>query len=108
MSIGSPIDIHALHARQQSDPALQIVDVRGADEWAEGHVAGSVHIPLGELTERASTELDEARPVAVICRSGGRAVLGAQALADWDEVLVVADGGVPDWEASGYPTESGA
>jgi rhodanese-related sulfurtransferase len=38
-----------------------LVDVREAREYAEGHLPGSVHIPLSEL-QRRSGELDSSKP----------------------------------------------
>ncbi len=50
---------------------LNLVDVREADEVAQGIIPGAVHIPLGEVVERLD-ELDKAKPYILICRSGGR------------------------------------
>ncbi len=57
----------------------QVVDVRGAAEFAGGHAAGSLNIPLPELEGRAG-ELDRARPVIVCCASGTRSALAAHRL----------------------------
>ncbi|WP_245700733.1 rhodanese-like domain-containing protein [Geodermatophilus siccatus] len=43
-------------------------------------MAGSTHIPLGQLAARAF-ELDRGRPVITVCRSGGRSSQAAQSLA---------------------------
>jgi rhodanese-related sulfurtransferase len=49
-----------------------IVDVRTPEEFEEGHVPGSVNIPLNEIPAR----IDELRalqaPVVLCCRSGQR------------------------------------
>ena len=50
---------------------VQLVDVREPEETAAASVPGSIFIPLGQLPDRFG-ELDSARPVAVLCRSGGR------------------------------------
>ena len=52
-------------------PTAQLVDVRQPEELADGALADSVNIPLGDLPERLG-ELDPARPVVLFCRSGGR------------------------------------
>jgi phage shock protein E len=55
-----------------------ILDVRNPDEWNGGHLERSTLIPLPELEARL-TEVDalvggdKAKPVIVVCRSGGRA-----------------------------------
>ena len=49
----------------------QLVDVREPNEVAAASLPDSIFIPLGELPERIG-ELDPNRPVALLCRSGGR------------------------------------
>jgi phage shock protein E len=59
-----------------------ILDVRTPEEYAAGHVAGTVHIPLDEL-ERRWAELAEYRdrPVVVYCRTGRRSATAIDLLA---------------------------
>lgn len=57
----------------------QMVDVRGAAEFASGHAEGSVNIPLTELDERMK-ELDPGRWVIVCCASGTRSALARRRL----------------------------
>jgi len=57
----------------------QVVDVRGPGEYAAGHAAGSVNIPLQELGQRAR-ELDPNRWVIVCCASGTRSALARRRL----------------------------
>jgi rhodanese-related sulfurtransferase len=86
-----------------------LLDVREDDEWAAGHAPGATHIPLGQLSDRA-TEVPRDTTVYVVCRAGGRSARAAFALAGagWD-VLNVA-GGMQDWAAAGRPmtADSGA
>lgn len=49
----------------------QLIDVREPSEAAAGTIPGAVNIPLGELPSRLG-ELDPARPVVLLCRSGAR------------------------------------
>ena len=58
-----------------------VLDVRGDDEFAEGHVPGAVHIPHDRLAARLP-ELAGAkdREVVVYCRSGRRAALALETL----------------------------
>jgi rhodanese-related sulfurtransferase len=86
-----------------------LLDVREDDEWDAGHVAGALHIPLGELGARY-TEIERDRPLFVICRSGNRSGHAAHALvgAGWDARNV--SDGMMGWQAAGRPmtSESGA
>ena len=82
-----------------------LLDVREDEEWDAGHVAGAVHIPLGELSARY-TELNRDLPLYVICRSGNRSDHAAQALAGagWDASNV--SDGMMGWQAAGLPMTS--
>jgi rhodanese-related sulfurtransferase len=80
-----------------------LLDVREAAELAEGRIAGSTHIPLGQLPAR-TFELDRNRPVITVCRSGGRSSQAAQFLAGQGYDVTNLDGGMTRWTADGRPT----
>jgi hydroxyacylglutathione hydrolase len=94
-------------AEQTEDDGLLVLDVRDPDEFAEGHIPGSVHIPYGELPERLG-ELPTDRPIATVCSGGKRSGLAASILQrqGFDDVVHVAHGGVGTWRRSGRPIES--
>jgi rhodanese-related sulfurtransferase len=48
-----------------------LLDVREHDELAIAAVAGALHIPMREVPARLD-ELDAAKPLVVMCHSGGR------------------------------------
>jgi hydroxyacylglutathione hydrolase len=87
---------------------FQVVDVREREEWAAGHIPGSLHVPYHDLHELPD-ELDPGRPVAVLCSSGQRAAVAASLLQRHgaSDVWHVVDGGVPAWERAGHPVETG-
>src|SRR5918997_1488683 len=91
--------------RERADE-LQILDVRERDEWAAGHIPGSVFMPYHDI-HALPDELDPLRPVAVICASGQRAAVGASLVQRYGarEVIHVVDGGVGAWERLGGPIE---
>jgi glyoxylase-like metal-dependent hydrolase (beta-lactamase superfamily II)/rhodanese-related sulfurtransferase len=97
------ITVPQLHERAH---ALQILDVRERDEWADGHIPGSRFAPYHDI-HALPDGLDPERPVAVICASGQRAAVGASLVQRHGarEVLHVVDGGVPSWGRSGWPLE---
>jgi hydroxyacylglutathione hydrolase len=97
-----------LGERSDGDPALQILDVREATEWKEGHIAGSLHVPYHDLHELPE-QIDAARPIAAICSSGKRSATAASLLKGHGagDVIHVVDGGVPQWGRLGRPLEEG-
>jgi hydroxyacylglutathione hydrolase len=96
-----------LHARVQSGPPVQILDVREVDEWERGHIAGSVHRPYHDI-DAIPGGLDPDAEIAVICGSGQRSAVAASLLARHGAraVIHVVDGGVPSWQRAGWPVET--
>lgn len=62
-----------------SDPGVTVVDVRSPKEYAEGHLDGTVNIPVDEIRDRIS-EIPEGRPVCLVCHSGLRSYIAARVL----------------------------
>jgi hydroxyacylglutathione hydrolase len=87
--------------------ATVVLDVRGAGEFAAGHIPGSVHIPYGELPSRTD-ELPRDRTIAAICSGGKRSGMAASVLQrdGFERVVHVAHGGVGTWKRSGRAVET--
>ena len=58
---------------------LCVIDVRSDEEWAEGHIAGALHLPLDQVREKIGSVVpDQQTAIGVYCASGmrsGRAAL---------------------------------
>jgi rhodanese-related sulfurtransferase len=83
----------------------QVIDVREQPEWAKGRIAGSRHIPLGQLGQRiADLEKFKERPLIVVCASGMRSASACSTLrkAGFEKVFAL-DGGIGAWEQAGLP-----
>ncbi len=82
-----------------------LVDVREDKEYREGHVAGSMHVPLSGLNknlDRLQTVQD--KPVIVGCRSGHRSSKAAGVLRKHGfEQVYNLKGGILAWENAGLP-----
>jgi rhodanese-related sulfurtransferase len=79
-----------------------LLDVRTNEEWVDGRIAGSVHIPMDQLMERLD-EIDDR--VVCVCAVGGRSARVAQFLNAQGRDAVNLDGGLHAWENSGLPLE---
>jgi rhodanese-related sulfurtransferase len=66
-------------ARRERGDDLLLLDVREPHELAIASVAGAVHVPMAQVPERLA-ELDPAREIVVLCRSGGRSMQVARFL----------------------------
>jgi phage shock protein E len=59
-------------AKELVAAGAKLVDVRSAAEFASGHVAGAVNVPVGELGGRLTELGDKATPIVLYCASGMR------------------------------------
>lgn len=73
-----------------------IVDVREPGEYAQGHIPGSVLMPLGSLGQRMA-ELPKDRELVMVCRSGGRSGMATNALNQAGFKAVNMAGGMLSW-----------
>lgn len=77
--------------------AVNIIDVREAEEVAEGKIPGAVNIPLG-LIEFRKQDLDRSKEYIMVCRSGGRSGRAAEYLESQGYHVVNMTGGMLAWE----------
>ena len=83
-----------------------ILDLRTPEEFSEGYIEGALLIPVSELEGRLN-ELSKDKPIITYCRSGRRSMDAAIILLKNGFTQVYDMGGINDWIAKGYPTESG-
>jgi len=89
--------------RVRSGSAI-IVDVRDANEWSQGHIPGAVHVPLGQLAQRAAELADGGRQLVLHCAAGGRSGVGTSVLlAHGVPNVANMEGGYTAWQAAGLP-----
>ena len=85
---------------------VTILDVRPADEFAQGHLPSALNIPLNDLNARLA-ELDPKQEVVAYCRST-YCVLSFEAVAALRARGFRArrlEDGFPEWKAAGLPHE---
>jgi rhodanese-related sulfurtransferase/DNA-binding transcriptional ArsR family regulator len=87
---------------------VALIDVRPADEYAQGHIPGAVSVPLGEL-DRHMRSLRKRTEVVAYCR-GPYCVLAPEAVARLRargfRARRLADG-MPEWRLAGLPVATG-
>ena len=84
-----------------------ILDVRSAEEYAEGHIPGALNIPHDQLGDRLS-QIDAAEndEIVVHCKSGYRANVAEEILSEAGySNLRDLDGHMNAWKSGGYPLE---
>ena len=84
--------------RMAEDKSIVLVDVRGSDEYATGHIPGSVLIPLDIIDVAAATRLpDKNATIFVYCRSGARSDMAAKILTNLGYANIYNMGGIMSW-----------
>lgn len=79
-----------------------ILDVRTPEEYNEGHVRGSILVPLNELSSRLH-ELPHEGDIYVVCRSGNRSRQASEILVkEGFQNVYNVEGGMLDWQAKGF------
>ncbi len=84
-----------------------IIDVREADEYANGHIPGAIHISRGLLEFKLDNDARlSARDLKIVlyCKTSGRAALAGKSLKDmgYFHVQSIA-GGFDAWASQGNP-----
>ena len=91
------------------DGDVTVLDVRPAEEFEAGHIAGALSIPVRELRRRVR-EIPKSHEVVAYCR-------GRYCIYSLDAVRLLrkqgyrarrAEEGLPDWRAAGMPVEVGS
>ncbi|WP_100333692.1 rhodanese-like domain-containing protein [Bacillus alkalisoli] len=83
---------------------MVILDVRTPQEYNEGHIPGSILIPLQELESRLG-ELDKNEKYLIVCRSGNRSAQASELLvANGFKNISHMQGGMLEWK---YDIEKG-
>jgi phage shock protein E len=57
-----------------------VVDVRTQGEFREGHIAGSLNIPLDQIKSKLTELKKKNKPIITCCRSGSRSAIAKSAL----------------------------
>ncbi|MDL9937617.1 rhodanese-like domain-containing protein [Gordonia sp. ABSL1-1] len=84
-----------------------MLDVREDDEWANGHIRGAIHIPMGDIPVRYD-EIDQDADLYVVCHASGRSMRVLQYLKQqlgYEGTCV--EGGMLAWVQGGKPVEVG-
>src|SRR4051812_43123147 len=85
--------------------SVTLVDVREPEEYAVSHIEGCQLIPLGELQQRAETELDRKANIVLYCAHGMRSMNGLVALRRMGfQNLKSLAGGIAAWEELNGPS----
>lgn len=88
-------------AAQLAEQRVKVIDVREPMEYAGGHIAGSLNVPLSRITQ---ADLPRG-PLVLVCHSGNRSAKALVQLLQQGHPYPLADleGGIPAWQQAGLP-----
>ena len=97
------ISVQTLRRRLDEGNGQRVLDVRHANEWHSGHIAGAIHLPAEILLDRVAG-LDASAHLAVICGSGYRSSVATSLLErNGFRGLSNVIGGMSAWEQARFP-----
>ncbi len=87
------------------DPGAILLDVRTAEEFAEGHIPGAINIDQkqDDFIEKAKSQLSTDKTIAVYCRSGRRSANAAGRLTAEGYKCLNLKGGILAWKEANMP-----
>lgn len=96
------ISVQGLKDKIERKEEMILLDVRGDDEWDEGHIEGAKHIYVGHLEENLD-QIPQNSKIIVYCDSSRRSNIAASILKKngYDEVYNVL-GSMTAWKNAGY------
>lgn len=88
-----------------ADTSVVRLDVRTAEEYAEGHIKGTINIDVlkADFESKATVTLPKNKTIAVNCRSGKRSKNAAQILSRRGYKVIELDAGYNGWVEAGKP-----
>ena len=93
-------------AKLVQEKKVDVIDVRTADEFSEGHIARAKNIDMmkGDEFEAKLKELDKSKPYLVHCQAGGRSSRSLKVFKKLGfEKIYHLDGGMGGWQSAGKP-----
>ena len=98
------ISVDAVESRP---PGTMLLDVREPEEYAHGHIPGSINLPQSDLASQLN-DLPRDHAVWIVCQAGLRSRRAAQYLKQMGfEQVVSVQGGTSAWQDAGKPLAVG-
>ncbi|HSW61718.1 MAG TPA: rhodanese-like domain-containing protein [Dissulfurispiraceae bacterium] len=98
-----PGEVKKIIDAKDVDVSYVIVDVRGPQEFAEGHIPGAINIPMEEFAFKSEV-LPKEKKIVVYCNSGSRSYITYRKLIQlaypnrFQTIFA-------DWKEAGHPIE---
>jgi rhodanese-related sulfurtransferase len=100
------ISAEELHDRLAHGANIQLLDVRTRREFAHGHIAGAVNVPIQSFrAELSYLDLDGSKPVVTICKTAHRSPAATRVLRAQGFEAVQLAKGMDEWRRQKLPVQ---
>ena len=85
--------------------AAKLIDLRSPNEFADGHITGSINIPYSDIEDRLhEIKLQEGKSLVLICDSGSQSANAGEVLnKSGYQNTVILSGGIGAWKLDNLP-----
>ena len=85
--------------------AAKLIDLRSPNEFADGHITGSINIPYADIEDRLhEIKLQEGKSLVLICDSGSQSANAGEVLNKTGyQNTVILSGGIGAWKLDNLP-----
>jgi rhodanese-related sulfurtransferase len=106
LPFGQVPEIEAVDLKTRLDQRehVQLIDVRSVGEYAAGHIAGTINVPINQLRSALpALALDPQRPVVAICQTAHRSPPAVRVLKQAGFEARQLRGGMIAWNRAKFP-----
>jgi len=85
--------------------AAKLIDLRSPNEFADGHITGSINIPYADIEDRLhEIKLQDGKSLVLICDSGSKSANAGEVLnKSGYQNTVILSGGIGAWKLDNLP-----
>ena len=85
--------------------AAKLIDLRSPNEFADGHITGSINIPYADIEDRLhEIKLQDGKSLVLICDSGSQSANDGEVLnKSGYQNTVILSGGIGAWKLDNLP-----
>ncbi len=87
-------DINSKMEEARRTEGAVILDVRGSDEYRQGHIPGAINVPVDSIEGVSAKIPDKSTPVFSYCLSGARSARAVKAMKAMGYTNVINTGGI--------------
>jgi rhodanese-related sulfurtransferase len=103
------VDANTLSKWISETKDLVLIDVGNPGDFAEGHIPGSISLPLSASFKEKSKNLSKGKTYILICPTGRRSATAAKLMMEQGfEKVYNLKGGITDWLRNGFRVAKGA